>query len=129
MPEQGPSGRSDYRHFNDFVRVTFVPSISTRIFCTDLGHRSDTLGSAQEDDPLSHGTYGHVVLNLFANAFTGRIIMRSTSSFYAAFAAAAQARQMHVPASLTAIGGARASRPHELPDQHVSAIHRLKHPP
>ena len=89
MPEQGPSRRSDYRHFNDFVRVTFVPSISARIFCTDLDHRSDTLGSAKEDNPLSHGIYDHVVLNLFANPFTGRIIMQSTSYFYAAFAAAA----------------------------------------
>ena len=75
MPEQGLSRRSDYRHFNDFVRVTFVSSISVRTFCTDFDHRSDTLGFPKGDDPLSHGTHGHVILDLFADPLPGGIII------------------------------------------------------
>jgi hypothetical protein len=89
MPEQGPTRRSDYRHFNDFVRITFVSSISARIFCTNFDHRSDTLGSAEEDDSISHGTHGYVILDFFANPLPGGIFFRSALSFYAGFAAAA----------------------------------------
>ncbi len=89
MPEQGLSRRSDYRHFNDFVRVTFVPSISARIFCTDFDNRSDTLGFSERDDPLSQGTHGHVILDFFADPLLCGIIIRSAFSFYAAFAARA----------------------------------------
>ena len=89
MPEQGLSRLSEHRHFNDFVRVTFVSSISVRTFCTDFDNRSDTLGFPEGDAPLSHGTHGHVILDFFSNPLPGGIIIRSTFSFYAAFAARA----------------------------------------